>query len=332
MSDYKRPIPKPYDNAEGQPALSSRPTDLPSRTLKYDSFDDGYDVFTRSGRAVPILSHKKSSWAARFLPGSHNSSRKSTSERHRHSGRSRHSTKDRTRRSALGSTEDLVYDDDTDEGLRARRREASDEYESEEKSSDSIASSSEDDDLLALTRTERYPSKYRTHVRNLQHEVQEKGRQINRLVRDLSRIQRADSYCRDDWHFIDMVQKLRELVKNWSRMQKFQRHHLNTATRELSIVGSSYKLFLANPQDIARLIQAYVWIRLEDHVFKLHRWAGDLCDKFQTLEDILRPSKQGEQSWIKTAMLMDTIPFSLACFQHTVCTISRMACHHSTLN
>lgn len=260
----------------------------------------------------------------------YSSPRKTPSERHRHSGRSRHSTRDRTRRAALESAEDLDYDGDTDEELRARTR---DEYESEEESSDSIdASPSEDDDVSALTRTKRYPSKYRTRMRNLEHELQEKGRQINRLVRDLSRIQRADSYCRDDWHFIDMVQKLRELVKNWSRMQKFQRHHLNTATRELSVVGSSYKIFLANPQDIARLIQAYVWIRLEDQVFKLHRWAGDLCDKFQTLEDILRPSKQGEQSWIKSAMLLDTLLFGLACFQHTVCSISRTACHHSTLN
>lgn len=330
MNDYKRPVPKPYDNGEVQVALSNRPTDLAPRLSKDDSFDDGYEIASKSWRTESSQSHKKSSWASRFLTGSHNSPRRPTFERRIPSRTSRNSTKDRARRSKSGATEDHVNDEDADGGARAHRPVASDDDESEAELSDSInPSSSAHDDLLALTPSESYPSSY---VKYLQHQIQEKSRQVNRLVRDLSHIQRADNYARDDWHFIDMVQKLRELIKNWSRMQRFQRHHLNSATRELSIVGPSYGFFLANPPDIARLIQAYVWIRLQDHVFNLHPWAGDMCDQFQNLEDMLRPSKQGEQFLNRSAMLMHIISISLACFQCTACPISRMACHHSSVN
>lgn len=295
MAEYKRPIPRPYssnDHAEAQLVLMSRHTEPSSRLSKRDSVDDGYENAIKSGRTDSALAQKKRAWA-RFFPASHNSPRKSTSERRKQSKRDRSSTKDRPHRPRLESTEYHGYDDDIDGSVPVRRPAPSDD-ELEEEMSDTIdASSSEEDCLSALTSSEGSASALQKYVRDLQLQIKEKDRQVNRLVKDLSHIQKADAYSRDDWHFIHLVQKLRELIKNWSRMQKFQSSHLHSATRAISIVGSSYRLFLSNPQDIARLVQAYVWIQLQNHVFNRHQWAGDLCDKFQNLDDVLRPSKVG---------------------------------------
>lgn len=298
MAEYKRPTPKPYpsnDNAEAQLVLYSRQTDPSSRVSKHDGFDDGNDIGTKLPRTDSGLSEKRFNML-RMFSGGRNIARKPTSDRRKHSKRGRHSTKRRVRRSRLGSMEDHGDDEETDGVPRAPRPPANDD-EPEEEPSDSIDASSPDEDHgSALNPPEGYSSAFRVHMRDLERQVKEKDRQVSRLVRDLSHIQKADSHSRDDSHFIDLVQKLRELVKNWSRTQKHQRNHLSSATRELSIVGPSYKFFLAHSQNVAALIQAYLWIQLQNHVFKLHRWAGDLCDKFQDLEDILRPSKLGESS------------------------------------
>lgn len=333
MAEYKRPIPKPYspnDLPEAQLALSYRHSAPPPGMSKHDSIDDFNANAPKLGRTDSALSQTKRG-IVRFFAASNAPTRKPTSERHRRSKRSRSSTKDRARRSRLGTTEDHGYDEGIDESLPIRRPVASDD-ESEEELSDEIdASSSEEDYLSPLAPLEGSSAALRKYVRDLTLRIKEKDGQINRLVKDLSHIQKADNYSRDDWHFIHSVQKLRELIKNWARMQKFQRSHLHSATREISIVGSSYRLFLTNPQEIAKLIQAFVWIQLQDHVFKLHRWAGDLCDKFQDLEDVLKPSKLGVVLG-SINMLMHNISLSLSCIQLTACPISRMACHHSTVD
>ena len=259
---------------------------------KRDSIDDGHVIAPKLGRTDSALSQTKRG-LVRFFAASNNSTRKPTSERHRRSKRGRNSTKDRARRSRLGSTDYNGDDEDIDGSLPERRPVASDDESIDELSDAIDASSSEEDYLSPLAPPESSSSALRKHARDLTLRIKDKDRQIYILIKDVSHIQKADGYSRDDWHFIHMVQKLRELIKNWSRMQKFQRSHLQSATRDISIVGSSYRLFLTNPQEITKLIQAYVWIQLQDHVFKLHRWAGDLCDKFQNLEDVLKPSKLG---------------------------------------
>lgn len=313
MADYKRPVPKPYssnNNQEAQFTSLRRQTEPPSRISKHDSYDDGNEI----ARKLPIIDsgqsqgkgifeiifrnnetyygQEKTRWGW-FPHRRPTSPRRAALRRRKPSKKDHYSTKDGVRRARQGSTENPGYDEETDEEPRAPKRGESDD-ESEEEQLDSInASSSEDDHLSASTPPEGSSSELRMQVRDLQRQIKEKDRQVKRLVRDLSHIQTADGYARDDPHFAHLVRKLRELIKNWSRTQKFQPSPLSSAHRELSIVGSSYKLFLTNPQDIAGLIQAYVWIQLQHHVFNLHRWADPLHDTFQNLENRLRPSKLG---------------------------------------
>lgn len=133
-------------------------------------------------------------------------------------------------------------------------------------------------------------------LEDLEHQVKEKDRQFNKLIRDLSRVHSADGYNKDDSYFIESVRKLRELIKSWSRRQKFQASHLSAATNELSVLSPYYELYLTNPQNIAGLIQGYVWIQLQDHVFNSHRWADHLGDIFRNLEKQLVSSKLEIQS------------------------------------
>ena len=180
---------------------------------------------------------------------------------------------------------------------------------SSDSSNASIASASSDELPARLHQLSASASGRGKHVlRKAIKYMQEQDREIGKLVTTIAKMHKADIHKRDDSHFMKSTKTLRAVVENWSRTQQIITPNpkpearasiaeiLNTpkssaysdATRK---IGPNYARYLAGTEeDVAKVMQAYLWVMLVRYVFGRNEWAGK-PETYANLKAAILPSK-----------------------------------------
>ena len=127
----------------------------------------------------------------------------------------------------------------------------------------------------------------------IQH-IQDQDREIRKAVTMIAKMHKADKHKRDDSHFINLTKTLRVLIENWSRTQKivgpnprlaarqgFTEIFRDTPSSSISLgttvnIGLNHAWYLSGKnEDIAKVMQAYLWSVLMRYVFGKNQWASE---------------------------------------------------------
>ncbi len=142
----------------------------------------------------------------------------------------------------------------------------------------------------------------RNLLRRIEQHIHDKDREMKKAVTTIAKMHKADNQKRDDRYFVKSTKTLRVLVENWSKRQRvvgasskpdiirFFNASSSAYGEILRSVGPRDPSYLSAAGDMSALMQAYLWLFLEQEVFGKFRWAGD-PETYIKLEAVISPRK-----------------------------------------
>ena len=232
------------------------------------------------------------------------------------------STESRDQKSR-NATQELTTSSKTHERdeRRARRRGKKKERSSSTRDlspSDSDSATSSTDDsadeislevLLSGLRdlSKELPREKRSIPERIAYGIKMQERSRRTLLASITKMHKADSYKRDDTHFGERVKVLRHMIENWSKTQRKVSSNMklwssdtlletfalysSTETKTFGHIALQYFQHTARTEDdLARILQTYIWTVLMKCVFGKYQWSGNV-DAYTALATAIAPSK-----------------------------------------